>query len=173
MFNLPSKRVLKVLRNPFRSPFPNPLRGPQTRHLHHEPAPFSGPPSYATLARRFSASNPNPIRFFAQKAANKAIEPNNYDVLSTETHDDTLHSEISKLVGIPYLKEATKGEADNVAKKIHGIVYGQKFRMMFPCVLNIEDKARWIFFTVHTGSPLTYISPEVRAHPHGEECLCH
>ena len=143
MLSLPTRQALKALRNPFRSSFPNPLRGPlQTRHLHNEPAPFLGPLSCATLARRFSASNPNPTRFFTQKAANEAIEPNNYDVLSTETHDDTLHSEISKLVGIPYLKEATKGEADNVAKKIHGILYGQKLRIIFPCVLSVEDKAR-------------------------------
>ena len=118
MLSLSSRQALKALRNLFRSSFPNPLRGPlQTRHLHNESASFSEPLSYATLARRFSASNSNPTRFFTQKAANEAIEPNNYDVLSTKTHDDTLHSEISKLVGVPHLKEATKGEADNVAKK--------------------------------------------------------
>jgi len=172
MLSHPRRQALKALRNPFRSPFPNPLRGPlQTRHLHNEPAPLSGPSSYATLAPRFSASDPNPIRFFTQKAANEAIEPNNYDVLSTETHDDTIHSEISKLVGIPYLKEATKDEADNVAKKVHGILYDRKFPMIFPCVLSVEDKARWIFFTVHTGSPLTYISAEVNIRPHGKNAF--
>jgi hypothetical protein len=169
MLSLPSRQALKTLRIPFRSLFPKPLRGPlQTRHLHNEPAPLLGPPSYATLVRRFSASDPNPIRFFTQKAANEAIEPNHYDVLSTESHDDTLHSEISKLVGIPYLKEATKDEADHVAEEIHGVLYGQKLRMIFPCVLSVEDKARWVFFTVHSGSPLTYISAEVSIHPHGK-----
>src|SRR3954447_22266336 len=75
MLKLLSRQALKALRNPFRSPLPNPLRGPlQTRHLHYEPAPFSGLPSYATLARRFSPSSPGPINFFRQKAAKEAIE---------------------------------------------------------------------------------------------------
>ena len=120
---------------PSAAPFPNPLCGPfWTRHLHTEPAPFSGPPSYATLARRFSASSPNPISFFAQKAAKEAIERGefvdihdigsvdlkDYDVLITDMNNDTLHSEISKLVDIPYLQEATKEEADKVAREIRG-----------------------------------------------------
>jgi hypothetical protein len=76
MLKLLSRQALKALRNPFRSPLPNPLRGPlRTRHLHNAPAPlFSGPPSYATIARRFSASSPGPINFFRQKAAKEAIE---------------------------------------------------------------------------------------------------
>jgi hypothetical protein len=70
--------------------------------------------------------SPSPITFFSQKAAKEAIErgqfvdihdiggvdPNDYDVLITDINNDTLHSEISKLVDIPYLKEATKDEAD-------------------------------------------------------------
>jgi hypothetical protein len=186
MLRLPSRQVLKALRNPFRSPLHNPLYDPlQTRHLHNIPTPFSGSPSHATLAQRFSASNPNPIRFFAQKAAKGAIkhgefvnihdvggvDPNNYDVLFTETDSDTRHSEISKLVGIPHLKEATKDEADNVADEIHGFLYSQNFRMILPCVLSIEDKALWVFFIVTTGAPLTYISTEVNVHPRRKNAL--
>jgi hypothetical protein len=182
MFNLPSKRVLKALRNPFRSSFPSPLRGPlQTRHLHHEPALFSGPPSYATLARRFSGSSPNPISFFSQKAAKEAIErgqfvdmhdmawdPNDYDVLIMDMDNNTLHSEISKLVDIPYLQEATKDEADKVATEVRGFLYGQRRCMILPCVVSIQDKACWVFFIVDPGSPLTYISAEVSVRPcHG------
>src|SRR5256885_16050854 len=75
ILRLPSRQALKALRNPFHSPLPNPLRVPlQTRHLHNLPAPFAGPPSYATLARRFSASSPNPVSYFAEKAAKEAIE---------------------------------------------------------------------------------------------------
>src|SRR3954447_2582523 len=76
MLKLLSRQALKALRNPFRSPLPNPLRGPlQTRHLHNALAPpFSGPPSYATISRRFSALSPNPISFFRQKEAEEAIE---------------------------------------------------------------------------------------------------
>jgi hypothetical protein len=122
---------------PSAAPLRNPLHGPlQTRHLYTEPAPFSGPPSYATLARRFSASSPSPISFFSQKRAKEAVErgifvdihdiggtdPKDYDVLITDIDNDTLRSEISELVGIPYLNEATKDEADNVAGEIHGFV---------------------------------------------------
>jgi hypothetical protein len=181
MLRIPSRQALKALHNPFRNPLPNPLRIPlQMRHLHYEAAPFSGPPSYATLAQRFSSSSPGPIRFFLQKAAEEAIgrgeyvdvhdisgvDPKDYDVLITEIDHSTLHSEISKLVDIPYLKEATKDEADKVAKEIRGFFYGRTLRMIFPCVLTIKDQARWVFFIVVSGAPLTYISTEVSVHPH-------
>src|SRR3954447_7411245 len=139
---------------------PNPLRRPlQTRHLYTAPAPFSGPPTYATLARRFSDSSPSPISFFSQKRANEAVErgefvdlhdirgvnPKDYDVLITDMNNETLESEISELVGIPYLMEATKDEADKVAEEIRGFTYGWKRRQMLPCVLGIGDMARWVF----------------------------
>jgi hypothetical protein len=181
MLRLPSQQALKALRNPLRSQLPNPLRGPlQTRHLHNELAPFSGPPSYATLAQRFSALSPNPISYFEEKVAKEAIErgefvdvhdisgmnPEDYDISITEVDNNTLHSEISKLVDIPYLKEATKSEADKVGKEIHGFYYGRSRCMIFPCVLSIKGKARWVFFIVDSGAPLTYISTEVSVHPH-------
>jgi hypothetical protein len=186
MLRLPSRQALKALRNPFRSPLPNPLRGPlQTRHLYTAPAPFSGPPSYATLTRRFSDSSPSPISFFGQKRAQEAIErgefvdihdiggtdPKDYDVLITDMNHETLQSEISELVGIPYLKEATKDEADKVAREIRGFLYGRKLRPILPCVLSIDDKSRWVFFVVHSGSPLTYISSQVSVHQHRKNAL--
>jgi hypothetical protein len=175
MLKLLSRQALKAPRSAFRRFLPNPLRVPlQIRHLHNESSPFSGPPSHATLARRFSASNSNSRRFFAQKAGKEAIEWSkfpDYDVLSTDAYDDMIHSEISKLVGIPYLKEATKDEADNVVRELDGFIYGQKIRMIFPCVLSVGDKARWVFFLVHSGSPLTYISAEVSVHPHRKHAL--
>jgi hypothetical protein len=114
MLKLLSRQALKALHNSFRTPLPNPFCGPlQTRHLHTELAPFSGPPSYATLPRRFSTSSPSPISFFRQKVAKEAIEHGkfvdnhdiggkglkDYDVLFSGIDNDTLHSEISKLVG--------------------------------------------------------------------------
>jgi hypothetical protein len=75
MLKLLNRQALKALRNPFRSPLPNPLCGTlQTRHLYTEPVPFAGPPSYATLAQRFSASSPSPISFFGQKREKEAVE---------------------------------------------------------------------------------------------------
>jgi hypothetical protein len=182
MPKLPSQQALEALRNPFRS-LPNPLRGPlQTRYLRDELAPFSAPKlcdPRSGLPSFESKSNT-----LVERAANKTIErsefanthaiagvEHNYDVLDTDTHNDTLYFEISKLVGIPYLKEATKDEANKVADQIHGVLYGPKLRMIFPCVLSIEDKARWVFFTVHSGSPLTYISKQVSVHPHRKNAL--
>ena len=180
MLRLPSRQAFKALRNPFRCSLPNPLRVPlQTRHLHNAPPPFSGPPSYATLAQRFSASNPSPTAFFHQKAAEEAIkrgefidihdfcgvDPNDYDALFTDIDSGILHSEISKIVDIPYIAEATKAEADKVPKEIRGFIYGQMYRMIFPCVLGMNGKARWVFFIVDGGAPLTYISAEVSVHP--------
>jgi hypothetical protein len=84
---------------------------------------------------------------------------------------ETLQSEISELVGIPYLKEATKDEADKVAREIRGFLYGRKLRPILPCVLSIDDKSRWVFFVVHSGSPLTYISSQVSVHQHRKNAL--
>jgi len=124
--------------------------------------------------------NPNPISFFARKEAKEAIgrgefvdihdiggvDPKDYDVSITDVVNDTLHSEISKLAGIPCLKEATKEEADKVVEDTSGFVYGRKYRMILPCVLGIEEKARWVHFIVDSGAPLTYISTHVSVHPY-------
>jgi hypothetical protein len=169
MPGLPSWQALKALRNPFHSTLPL-----QTRHLHNSPEPFVGPPSYATLARRFSASSPNPVSYFAEKAAKESIDRGQFvdihDVVGVQPKDyvnkDTLHTDISKVIGIPYLKEATKDEADKVAREINGVLYGETFRMILPCVLSAKDTARWVFFLVDSGCPSNYISAEVNVHPH-------
>jgi hypothetical protein len=46
------------------------------------------------------------------------VSLNDHNVLIMDINDNTLHSEISKLVGIPYLKEATKDETVKVASKL-------------------------------------------------------
>jgi hypothetical protein len=181
MLRLPGRQTLRA----FCKPLPSPLRcSHQARHIHRLQAPFSGPPSYATLFQRFSSSNPSPIEYFSRKKAEENIargkfvdihdigpvDPKDYDVLITDVTDHTLHNEISDLVGIPYLKEATKEEADKVAESLRGFVYGRKYRMMLPCVLKVEDKAHWVFFLVDGGSPLTYISTQVSVHTY-RECL--
>jgi hypothetical protein len=100
------------------------------------------------------------------------VQPKDYDVLLTDMDRDTLHTDISKVVGIPYLKEATKEEADKVALEIPGVLYGETFRTIFPCVLCAKDTARWVFFIVDSGAPSTYISAEVNVHPH-RKYACH
>ncbi|KAI9767232.1 MAG: hypothetical protein M1840_005832 [Geoglossum simile] len=83
------------------------------RHVHDMSVPYSGPPSYTTLARRFS-SEPHPISFFAREKEKEDIKngnfvdihdiggvsPKDYDVLITDINNDILESEISKLAGI-------------------------------------------------------------------------
>ena len=184
MTRLPNQRALKtpiryLFRNPFRNPLPNPPVGRmQARYLHDALAPFSGLPSYATLARRFSSSNPSPVSFFAQKKAKENIErgifvdihdiggpdPNDYGVLLTDVDYNKLSSEISQLVGIPYLKEAAREEANKEAEKVHGFAYGKKSRLILPCTVSIEDTARWVFFIVDSGAPITYLSTQVSFH---------
>jgi hypothetical protein len=129
--------------------------------------------------------NPSPIAYFSQKKAEEDIargtfvdihdigpvdDPKDYDVLITDLtdiNDHTLHNEISELVGIPYLKEATKEEADKEADSLRGFVYGQKYRMILPSVLKMKGKAHWVFFIVG-GSPLTYVSTQVSVHTYRE-----
>jgi hypothetical protein len=70
------------------------------------------------------------------------------------------YNEISDIAGIQYLKEAMNGAADEVLTSIPGFIYG-KCRMILPCALKINGKARWVFFVVDSGAPLTYISTQI------------
>jgi hypothetical protein len=183
------KALCSTLRNPphnplcspVRDPLCNLLRNPHTRYVHIEHAPFSELPSYAAIAQRFS-SRPNPLDYFASKRAKEAkergefidihdiggVDPKDYDVLITDVNDNKLRTEISELVGIPYLKEATKDEANNKVKIGHGIIYGMKQRTIFPCIVSFQDKAHWVFFIVDSGSPLTYLSVQVSVPTYGK-----
>jgi hypothetical protein len=84
--------------------------------------------------------------------------------------NDAPRSEISKLVGIPYLSEATKDEA-KVAETGSRFLYGRNSRTIFPCVVSYRDNARWVFFIVDSGSPLTYISVEASVPTFRENAL--
>ncbi|KAI9771843.1 MAG: hypothetical protein M1840_001613 [Geoglossum simile] len=170
-----SRTLYNLSHNLPRSFTSNPLRySQQARHLHNKSVPYSGPPSYMTLTRRFS-SEPHPISFFAQEKKKEVIKngnfvdihdiggvsPKDFDVLITDMNNDILESEISKLAGIPYLKEVKKIEADNMPHKLTGFMYGEKFRLILPCLVGVQGKARWVFFIVDTGAPLTFISDQV------------
>jgi hypothetical protein len=180
-----SQQALKALRNSLRNPLRNRLLNPfslplcspfQMRHVHIEQAPYSGPPSYATITQRFS-SLPNPLIFFENKRAREAIErgeftdihdaevvePKDYDVLMTDITDKILRSEIAKLAGVAYLEKAAKDEINKVDIG-HGFLY--KFRPIFPCVVSFKDRAHWVFFVVDSGAPLTYLSSHVSVATH-------
>ena len=96
------------------SPLPNVYRPvPNRPYLQ---IPYAAPPTYATLAKRFS-SHPNPVRYYEAKKVDNAIErgqyvdihdvgglnPKDYDVLLTDVNYDILQGELLTLVGIPYL----------------------------------------------------------------------
>ena len=83
-------------------------------------------------------------------------DPNHFDV-----DDSLLRSDISELVGIPYLKEATKDEANEMLETGSCLIYGQHSRLIFPCIVGFEDKAHWVFFIVDTRAPFTYLSRQV------------
>jgi hypothetical protein len=137
--------------------------------------PFSGPPTYDTIARRFS-SYPNPLAFFVHKRQQEArdcgefidirdvggVDPKDFDVF-TDVNDEKLRSEISEAVGIQYLAKATEADANKVLAIGQGVVYGKKLRTIFPCVVRNKDKAHWVFFVLVTGAPLTYLSAQVSA----------
>ena len=67
-------------------------------------------------------------------------------------------------VGILYLKEAKKDEANKEIETARGFFYGEMSCMVFPCVLGGEGKAHWVFFIVDTGAPLTFISIQASVH---------
>lgn len=147
MLKLLNKQGLKALCNPSR-------RSVQIRHVHTNHAPFCGPPTYVTLARRFS-SDPNPLDYFAKKKDKKAIKrgqfvdvhdpqivvPEDFDVLIMDMNDKKLRSEVSELVGIPYLQKAIQDEADTKVNLGYGFIHGMHFRIIFPCVVSMNDKS--------------------------------
>ena len=113
MLRLPSQQALKTLCGHIRNPRCNPLRNPlHIRHVHAGPAPFSGPPSYANIAKRFS-SNPSAFIYFSEKKAKEAkergesinvhdvggVNPEDYDVLVTDMNERKLRSEVCRAPG--------------------------------------------------------------------------
>ncbi|KAF2187162.1 hypothetical protein K469DRAFT_749516 [Zopfia rhizophila CBS 207.26] len=172
MLRLPSQQALKALRNPLRNPFQNAVRQPLLmRQVHIEQAPFIGPPTYETLTRRFS-SYPNPLAYYRKKKEDEAlsrgefvdihdiggVDPKDFDVLITDMDESTLRNEIAELAGIQYLKEASQDEALKRVEIGKGFIFGNMSRTIFPCVVSTSKSARWVFFLVDSGSPLTYIS---------------
>src|SRR5579862_2164159 len=95
----------------------------QVPRLHDNSVLYSGPLSYAALARRFS-SKPNPASFFVRERADVARGNRNFVgihdagsadtkttiTLITDADNGMLHTRISKLVSILHLKmRPTKG----------------------------------------------------------------
>lgn len=177
------QRALKALRTHPQSPLCKSLKTCYIHTKQAQRAPYNGPPSYATIARRFS-SPPNPLTYFAKKEEQEAIErgewvdiydigpkdPEDFDVLITDIDDHKLRTNISDCVGIDYLRKATRDQANEVITTGQAFIYGWKDRLIFPCVVSIGDDARWVFFIVDTGAPFTYLSNQVSILTYKKSC---
>lgn len=162
------KALHPLLRGPYptlsrglvRNPVGSPLNAIQKHHF-HKPVPFSGPPTYETIMRRFS-SHPNPLVYFSEKKEKEAIERGDFvdihdigspgsdpfDVLITDVTDDILRTEIAEVVGVPYLGKASLEEADKLMDMGQGFLFGDNSRPIFPCVVRLpeQERAYWVFF---------------------------
>ncbi|KAF8455263.1 hypothetical protein BDZ91DRAFT_746834 [Kalaharituber pfeilii] len=166
MFKLFSQRAVKAV--------PRHFRPSASRRIHSMQLPYIGPPTYETIARRFSSSEVDPRAYFARKLQEEAkqrgkyidihdvggVDPKDFDVLITDVNDESLRNEISQVVGIPYLAKATEADANEVLKAGHGLIYGRKLRTIFPAAVGHKGKAHWVFFILDTGAPLTYLSSQ-------------
>jgi hypothetical protein len=183
MLRLPRRWTLNTFRSPFYASYrylgPSSRHSyrypsPSFRHVHTDEAPYSGPPSYETINRRFS-SHPNPYSFFIRQSQQEAIDrgqfvdihaidgpdPNSYDVLIKDVDEKILRSDIAKIVGVPYLGEDTESDVNTKVEVGHGFIFGRNLRTIFPCTVGRGKMARWIFFIVDPGSPITYLSLQV------------
>jgi hypothetical protein len=148
-----------------------------SRPVHTIPVPYSGPPSYDTIRRRFSLSHPDPQDFVIRQRQQEALErgeftdihdvdpeyspdPTEYDVLLTDITHGKLESTIAEELGIPYLSKATEADAKEVVQVAEGYIYGLHKRTIVPFVVANEKEARWVFFIVNSGSPWTYLSAQ-------------
>ena len=67
MFRFVSKQAIKAVRRP------RLLSNGTMRHVHNMQAPYSGPPSYETITRRFS-TEPDPLAYFREKRQQEALQ---------------------------------------------------------------------------------------------------
>lgn len=168
MLRFLSKQAVKAVPRPFR------LSTGTSRRIHNLQLPYSGPPSYETISRRFSSSNVDPQAYFINKRQQAAkergeytdihdiggVDPRDYDVLISDVDKEKLRGEIAEIVGIKYLAEATVEEANKVVDIGDCYLFGHKLRTIFPAVVCDDVRAHWVFFIVDSGAPLTYISTQ-------------
>ena len=162
MFSAFRKQALKVLSTGAR------------HRIHTLSLPYSGPPTYETITRRFSSSNVDPQAYCIQKRQEAArqrgehfdihdigeLDPTDYDVLIPDVDSRVLREEISEMVGIKYLAAASSTEANKVVDVADCFLFGRTLRTIFPAVVCDNSRAHWVFFIVASGSPLTYLSTE-------------
>ena len=126
----------------------------QTRNMR---APYSVPLGSEIIVRRFSSREFEPRVY--------CTNLHDYDVSIPDVTNDTLQTTIAEKLGIGYHSKATDADAAEVAAGCTGIIYGQPGIGIVPFIVRHEREARWVFFFVHSMSPLTYLSTRVSARP--------
>ena len=125
------------------------------------------------IARRLS-SQTNPEAYFIRNHQQRAREGEHagtrdiggpdlrdYDVLISDIKHETLETTIAQELGIPYLSRAREAEAKAVVKVCNGYIRGLNARAIVPFIVGHGDEARWVFFILGSGAPLTYLSDQV------------
>lgn len=126
------------------------------------------------IARRLS-SQTNPEAYFARKHQQEAKErgeyvdihdiggpyPEDYNVLISDIKHQRLETTIARELGIPYLSRVREAEAKVKVKVGNGYIRGLTDRAIVPFIVGHKDEARWVFFILDSGAPLTYLSDQV------------
>ena len=89
--------------------------------------------------------------------------PADYDVLISDITHKTLDTTIAEELGIPYLGEATKADAEARVRIADGYIFGPNDRTIIPLVVTHKEVARWVFFILDTGCPWTYSQTSILA----------
>jgi len=143
-----------------------------SRLVHSMQAPYAGPPSYDTIARRLS-SDVKPQAYYSRRRQQQALERGELvdihdvggldlkDFLITDIDHNRPQHEVAGIVGIPYVFPASKVEADKVITIGECFIFTRKARTIFPAVVaHPSGKGYWVFFLVNTCMPLTYLSAQ-------------
>ena len=145
-------------------------RGTTSHYVHSRQAPYSGPAGRDKISRRLSSHLTRKHRREAKERgeyvdihAIGGTDPGEYDDLTTDMKD-IKHQALENIVeglGIPYPSRVGEAEAKALVKVGNGYIHGLKSRAIAPFIVGHQDEARWVFFILATGAPLTYLSDQV------------
>ena len=152
------------------------LRLSTSRLVHSMMVPFTGPPSYDTVAQRFSLSQPDPQAYFNRKRAQEATPyslsydrqgnpkyPKDKNLSIGDIEHGTLETTIAEEIGIPYLSKATEADGNDIVLVGTGYIHGERRHTIVPFIVKHQSESRWVFFVVDNGSVVTYLSNQVSA----------
>lgn len=153
---------------------PTSLRLSSSRQIHSIRAPYSGPPSYDMIARRFSPIEVDPQAYFTRKRQQAGMErdisidigdigrdPSGYDVLIKDVKHETLETTVAEELGIGYQSKAQEADAKALVRECTGYIHGPSRRPIVPFIVGGRGEARWVFFILDSTAPLTYLSAQV------------